>query len=147
MEAISPSKARPEWMKCQQSPHDSSAVVCDLQNLAPGELNRYQLSIATNQPHPAKAQSLTSVVEILPYDKYLDRKILIFCVVSLGIFFGSFPLIRRFRSWLEVRRLTRQFERETFKSPERKRSEIFDSDEERDALNRAIREDTVHSKR
>ena len=103
MEAIPPSKVRPDWMKCQQSPSDASAVVCDLQNLSPGNLSHYQLSIATNLQHGAKVQSLTASVETLPYDKYLDRKILIFCVVSLGIFFGSFPLVGRLRSWLEMR--------------------------------------------
>jgi hypothetical protein len=141
MEAISPSKVRPDWIKCQQSPSDASAVVCDLQNLSPGDLNHYQLAIATNQPHGARVQSLTSSVETLPYDKYLDRKILFFCVVSLGIFFGSLPLVGRLRSWVEVRRLTRSFERESFKTSERPK--IFDSDEERDALNRAFRDETV----
>lgn len=30
MEAIPPAKVRPDWMKCQRSPFDASAVVCDL---------------------------------------------------------------------------------------------------------------------
>lgn len=146
MVAIPPEKVRPDWMKCQRSPFDASAVVCDLQNLAPGDLSHYQLSIATNQPNPATVQSLTSVVETIPYDKYLDRKILTFCVVSLCIFFASFPLVDRFRSWLEIRRLSRSFERESFKTSKREYPKIFDSDEERDALNRAFRNETVNKR-
>jgi hypothetical protein len=147
MKVVSPSSVRPEWIKCKQALSDSSAVVCDLQNLAPGDLNHYQLWIVTNQPHVGKIQSLNPVVEILPYDKYVDRKIFTFVLVTLGVFFASFSLVGRLRSWLEIRRLTRSLERESFKPSEREYPKIFDSDEERDALNRAFRDETVHNQR
>jgi|SRR5215469_8663487 len=131
-----PSSVRPEDMKCSQVP---SAVRCDLRHLAPGDLSHYRLWIVTNQQHVGKIYSLNSVVELLPLDKYVNRKILIFCLVSVCVFFVSLYPIGRFRSWLEIQRLNRSLDREAFRPSDR--GSLFHSDADRDALEQAFRED------
>jgi hypothetical protein len=134
MKAVGPSPTI--TMNCKQVDYE---VQCDLSRLAPGDLNHYQLQIATNQRHVSRIYSLDSVVESLPHDRYVDRKVSQFCVLWLCLLSGLFYFGRRFFAWLETRRFHRSLEREDFM--------IFDSNTDRDALNRAFHDESVHSKR
>ena len=122
---------------------ESYGVHCkDVGPLDPVKHHIFRLSIVTDQPHPDEIYSTTKGVELPAFDVYQRRVGIIFCVVMACLLSAMFYSGRRLVVWWETRTFNRSLNQETCRPSEPEYPKIFSSEAERDALNRAFREES-----